>query len=307
MDVINISFSDIAQQENNSDLSWANNIVLYDIDALSEISPLDSTMPPIRIEGVCFFFCKYGEISFTIDYKPRRLTRNMMLGLHSRHIVENIHVSANSKGYMLALSQKLIQSIIGDIPIIKKLIMSANHRSIPFEKLDEDEMRQLTDILERIKKSLKSSNHAFQSQIIKNEASNLILEAANIRLKKVSAEDDIATEQETRNEEVAHAFIQLLFEYCKKQHEVSFYATKLCMTSGNLCRIMKSSTGKSPLRWISDALIAESKILMHKKNTNIQQVSEELHFSDQSSFGKFFKKHTGFTPIEYKNKIHNIK
>ena len=57
------------------------------------------------------------------------------------------------------------------------------------------------------------------------------------------------------------------------------------------------------MKWISDALISEAKILLRKPDINIQQISEELHFGEQSSFSKFFKKHTGVTPVEYRNTI----
>jgi AraC-like DNA-binding protein len=33
----------------------------------------------------------------------------------------------------------------------------------------------------------------------------------------------------------------------------------------------------------------------------VKQVAYELNFGDQSSFGKFFKKHAGMTPVEFKN------
>ena len=35
----------------------------------------------------------------------------------------------------------------------------------------------------------------------------------------------------------------------------------------------------------------------------IQQVAEKMSFSDQSSFGKFFKKHTGLSPLRYRQNL----
>ncbi|MDR2384501.1 MAG: helix-turn-helix domain-containing protein, partial [Tannerella sp.] len=32
-------------------------------------------------------------------------------------------------------------------------------------------------------------------------------------------------------------------------------------------------------------------------------IADELNFGDQSSFGKFFKKHTGLTPKEYRKSV----
>jgi AraC-like DNA-binding protein len=35
----------------------------------------------------------------------------------------------------------------------------------------------------------------------------------------------------------------------------------------------------------------------------LQQVAEELSFADQSSFGKFFRKHSGMTPLKYRQTL----
>jgi AraC-like DNA-binding protein len=35
----------------------------------------------------------------------------------------------------------------------------------------------------------------------------------------------------------------------------------------------------------------------------IQQIAEMMSFSDQSSFGKFFKKHTGMSPLKYRQNL----
>ena len=305
MDTVkNVSFNDIAVLDKSS-LSWIDNIIVYDEEILNGIHLLDSNNPPIRIEGLNIFLCKYGRMSFSIDYKPYQLKENTLLCLQSRHIVDDIHVSSNCKGCVLVISPDLIQLIIKDIPAIKKLTMSTSHLH-PLEQLEEDEMAQLVSVVERIKKNLKATNHSFQNYITKNEVSNFLLEIANIRIKKNSSEHKGNNEQESRQDEIVNNFIQFILDHCREQHEVAFYAKKLYMTPGNLSRTMKNATGKSPLKWINDILIAEAKILLRRKDVNVQQVSEELHFGDQSSFGKFFKKHIGLTPIEYRNRVRKV-
>ena len=42
---------------------------------------------------------------------------------------------------------------------------------------------------------------------------------------------------------------------------------------------------------------------MRQKIYATQQIAEELAFSDQSSFGKFFKKHSGMTPMKYRQSL----
>ncbi|MCD8179486.1 MAG: helix-turn-helix domain-containing protein [Tannerellaceae bacterium] len=70
----------------------------------------------------------------------------------------------------------------------------------------------------------------------------------------------------------------------------------------NLTRIITSNSGKSPLKWIHDDLIAEAKTLLWKPDISIQEIAEELHFGDQSSFSKFFKKNVGVTPTKFRKK-----
>ena len=39
----------------------------------------------------------------------------------------------------------------------------------------------------------------------------------------------------------------------------------------------------------------------------MQQIADDLHFANASFFGKYFKEHTGMTPMEYRTKYHQHK
>ena len=43
--------------------------------------------------------------------------------------------------------------------------------------------------------------------------------------------------------------------------------------------------------------------MLREPEMSIQQVAEALSFPDQSSFGKFFKKHTGLSPLKYRQNL----
>lgn len=126
------------------------------------------------------------------------------------------------------------------------------------------------------------------------------MELVYFMLKKRPEEDRY--QKTNQADTVIRKFLQLLLQNFKQQHEVMFYANELYMTHGNLTRIMTHASGKSPLKWIHDALLAEAKTLLQKPDISIQQIAEELHFGNQSSFSKFFKKHTGLTPTEFRKK-----
>lgn len=85
-------------------------------------------------------------------------------------------------------------------------------------------------------------------------------------------------------------------------NSLEFYAEKLNVSTQHLIRIVKKSTNKTPHKLISEFIVINAKILLKNPNLTIADISDELSFSDTSSFGKFFKKHTGISPNSYRNK-----
>jgi AraC-like DNA-binding protein len=301
MDTLNVSFENILDAKDTSAEAFGDDVIVYRIKSTEEKQPLDN-IPSIRINAVFFIICQYGDISFTVDYKDYHLTKGMILSLSTLHILDNIRIGKNFEGYGLIISDKFVLSIVEKMQIIKKLTTSI--RTSPLLMLENDKLKLITDIIERIRRGIKATDHILQKELIKNEVSNFILEIADITYKTIlENKNENDTYKENSQDSIIQNFIMLIMGHCKEQHEVSFYAKELCITPGHLSRVLNTFSGKSAMKWISDALISEAKILLRNPDINIQQISEELHFGEQSSFSKFFKKHTGITPIEYRNNM----
>ncbi|RKR05170.1 helix-turn-helix protein [Flavobacterium sp. 90] len=105
----------------------------------------------------------------------------------------------------------------------------------------------------------------------------------------------------TRKESLTIEFLTIVTIHCIKHHSVKFYAGSLFVTSGYLSKIVKQTTGKTVKRIIADAIIIEAKNLLEDLHLTITMIAEELEFSDAYTFSKFFKKHTSFSPSEYRS------
>lgn len=88
----------------------------------------------------------------------------------------------------------------------------------------------------------------------------------------------------------------------ESQRRVSFYADKLCVTPKNLAKVVKGVTGHSVQEWINEVVVIEAKRCLKTSDMSVFQISERLHFMTPSSFVRFFRQHTGFTPLEYRKK-----
>ncbi|MBQ2133511.1 MAG: helix-turn-helix domain-containing protein [Bacteroidales bacterium] len=47
-------------------------------------------------------------------------------------------------------------------------------------------------------------------------------------------------------------------------------------------------------------MTVKAKVLLRTPQLTIKEITDKLKFADQSSFGKFFKKHTGISPKKYR-------
>ena len=86
----------------------------------------------------------------------------------------------------------------------------------------------------------------------------------------------------------------------KEERSVSYYAGKMFLTPKHLSTVVKEVSGKTAGDWIDSLVILEAKAMLKSSEQSIQEIADELHFANQSFFGKYFKHHTGFSPKEYR-------
>lgn len=96
-------------------------------------------------------------------------------------------------------------------------------------------------------------------------------------------------------------FKKLLVNHFTEEQQVSFYAEKLNLTPKYFSTLIRQVSGKTAGDWISEMLLLEAKVRLQNPQHTIAQIAYDLQFSDPSHFGKFFKKHTGKTPLEFRN------
>jgi len=95
-------------------------------------------------------------------------------------------------------------------------------------------------------------------------------------------------------------FIQLVNNFYIEKRTIEEYAEMLNVTPNHLSQSVKSASGKNALSYISDRLLSEAKSLILYTDFDIAEIAYQLNFSDPANFGKFFRKHTGHTPLEFR-------
>ncbi len=107
----------------------------------------------------------------------------------------------------------------------------------------------------------------------------------------------------TRKQLLFHRFMHLIHEHALREHQVGFYADRLCISSRYLNEItVEYSKGKTPKELIDEQLTVEIKVQLNKLDLSVEEVAGICCFPDSSYLSRFFKKHTGITPKEFRNR-----
>ena len=94
----------------------------------------------------------------------------------------------------------------------------------------------------------------------------------------------------------------LVYEFFHSEHQLGFYAEKLGVTVDRLNDHVKRATGVTAGHLIRQRLLTEAKRQLVFTAQPIQNIAHELAFSDPSHFARFFRKHTGTTPHEFRDR-----
>lgn len=110
----------------------------------------------------------------------------------------------------------------------------------------------------------------------------------------------VISEHQTRRERVFTQFISLVNEHAALQHNLGFYADRLCLTTRYMSAEIKEISGRSAKEWIDEALVSAVKVALCHTDKPLKQIVSEMNFPNTSFFGKFFKRLTGTTPQQYR-------
>lgn len=163
--------------------------------------------------------------------------------------------------------------------------------------LDAGNRKLVEHFRELFRFAVRDYGRGYTRELVLNLVNGLVYGAYEMcgaaRLDKLSLDS-------SRSRELFRNFMELLHEHLTREHEVQFYAGKLCISSKYLTQISKGMIGRTPKQIIDETLMYEAMKLLDKNNSSIQEISVSLGFPDQSYFGRFFKRLKHMSPQQYR-------
>ena len=166
--------------------------------------------------------------------------------------------------------------------------------------LSEDEREIVMDCLHKIETELKHSIDKHSRRLICANIGLLLDYCMRFYERQFVTRGDM-------NLDVLARFERLLDDYLTQGAaakeglpSVRYFASKICLSPNYFGDLVKKETGKSAQEYIQLKMIDAAKEGLLDPNKTIGQVAYELGFQYPQHFVRFFKRHVGYTPREYR-------
>lgn len=258
----------------------------------NEWLPQGKTM---KVDVDTIIFCRKGTAHIEIDLIPYELVANTQLIIIAGSIVHNISNSDDFKISYITFKHEVYDEATAQLEPSFTFFL----KEYPCVQLGEKRINKMNYLIEAMEDFYNEKTNCFRVKIFKNNIQSFLLDVYDKTrtLFKIDKSEEVG-----RREELFIKFIHLIHKYCPQQREVGFYAEKLYITSRYLSSITQNVADKSTKYIIDKHAIQRIKIMLKYSNMSIQDISYELNFPDQSFFSRYFKKHTGMSPLEYRAK-----
>ena len=267
-----------------------------DLVLLDQLNNISIPHEARRMNFILIALCTKGQVEYSLDTQSHTVRPGELLVISERHVVNNYASSPDFEGLAMILSVDFFREVINDVADLSAVFLLA--RSKPVMALSEHEMKIFTNYFYTIKDRIESVNNHFRKALVRTLLLALLYDMSNVVYQFQQTTD----QRLKRGDIIFTRFIKMVEEYCGRERRVSWYAGQLGITPKYLSETVKEVSRRTPNEWIDNYVIVELRVLLKNTTKSIKQITEEMHFPNQSFLGKYFKEHVGVSPSEYRKR-----
>jgi AraC-like DNA-binding protein len=238
-----------------------------------------------------------GELFGRINLKDIHVSAPAMIIVFPTDILEYRDRSANVRGKAILMSEHFES----ELNLKSNFDLQRAIRLHPVVPLDQEALQSLLLYSDLIKRAMSLEDNPNQLEIIVS-LTRAMYYGAGYYFHKIEEHT-----RRTRDEDIVNEFMQLVHQHCRHERRLEFYASKMSLSTKYLTNVISARTNRPASRWIQEHVLLEAKAMLGAPHTTVAQVADALHFPDQSTFGKFFRRHTGLSPKAFQETKKSIR
>ncbi|GAA4245149.1 helix-turn-helix domain-containing protein [Winogradskyella damuponensis] len=254
--------------------------------------PSHNPHQPHRISFFALLIVTEGKGEHQIDLKTYNIQKGSVLKI-AKGQVHAFQDNLQYDGYLVIFTEDFILKYFSKSSIEFISHLYNYHISNPLV-----ENSSLTDFfLEQLTQEIQSKYTYAQKEIVAK-----ILELFLLKLERETHKISDKTFNK-KHQSLFMNFKTLVEKHYTKTRNVKDYAQLLNISTKHLNSIVRASTLNTAKHFIDNYVILEIKRVIFSSSLSLKEVAYQNGFDEVTNFSKFFKKHTGLSPKEFKSSL----
>ncbi len=234
-----------------------------------------------RVKDYCIFACMpFVDIEIV---RIRKAGTIILGGIMLEDVLSIVNPTVN-RANLLAIQQNPLVSIGND----------------QFEYLKTSIDGYLKELLENDSYGMDNTCSQIQKEIIHCHSRLIVAIVMKIYFQNVHMD----VRGHTNKDVIFQLFMLDLYENCRQQRNVRFYASRSSVSLKYFSTIVRQLSGYSPSALIATVVAGVAKSMLNEMHRSIKDIATTLNFPDAPTFTKYFQRVTGMTPKAYRRSIH---
>lgn len=252
---------------------------------------------PCRLKAEIFVLCLQGDLEASIDLTRYKVRPGNFITIQPGTILQIYRVEGDLEIYFMGFSSNFISQ-----SNLNKMAVDMHYaaKDTPIIELKEKPVELLEDYFSLLLKTYNTCKPALNKHILNHLLSGVFMGVS--AMYSAMYKDKVESKTNlSKAEQISKNFNHLVMQNYTTQRSVAWYAKKLGITPAHLSTIVKQTTDKTCVEIITSMVIMDAKAQLKSTDLSIHDIAYSLNFTNMSFFGKYFKRHVGMGPLEYRN------
>ena len=248
--------------------------------------------------------CTAGVAQFEYDGHTVQLSKNDLFLLMAHSVVEKFMSSVDfdcrelwfSRGEMWNMNMYVKNSLADLLPL----------KHNPKVTLSDADAALFETYFKQLSYHIRNSSQLLYPEITHSIVGAFLLEVLSVlrRGNNMLKDNHLINNSGLHGRKLADRFVQLVEQSDGRIRRVDEFAQMLNVTPKYLSKLLMDTMHRKPSVIVAFFTLQAIENRLRYTDMTMQQIADDLHFANASFFGKYFKEHSGMTPMEYRIKYH---
>ncbi|MDP5029460.1 MAG: helix-turn-helix domain-containing protein [Paraglaciecola sp.] len=236
-----------------------------------------------RLSQVVVVFDNHWSVE--LDDTSHQLSGNWLV-LIPAGVVHSFHFAPNTQGFVLSINDALVSGKQGDeTQPLADLVWQA--QAVQFK--DQQQIKRFCTYINLLQHELNAD------ELAQNMAVSQLVQLILLTILRQQRLEAMKVSSVSRESTVLLNFRALIEQHYNQHLAVKDYAAHLHISVSKLNRLCQTLLNNSPKAIIHQRLVIEAKRRLIYTKQSVEEIAEELGFSDPAYFSRFFKQLVGTT------------